>query len=87
MKSNNYLKFGILFLILITISACAPEGRSSEEFGFFGGIIHGICLPFAIIGKLFGAEIGIYAERNTGLLYWIGFILGLAVLGGGGSRR
>ena len=42
-------------------------------------------IVFSIIGKIFGANIGIYAEHNTGFFYWLGFILGIGAFGGGSS--
>lgn len=74
-------------MLVFSISSCAPEGRTYNEYGFFSGIWHGICFPFAIIGKIFGADIGIYAQNNSGIFYWIGFLIGLGGLGGGASRR
>lgn len=41
---------------------------------------------FALIGKLFGVHCGIYAEHNTGFFYWLGFIIGIGGLGGGGRE-
>lgn len=87
MNRKGYIQIFLLLMIVMTISSCAPEGRTATEYGFFGGIIHGICLPFAIIGKIFGADIGIYAEHNTGFFYWIGFLLGIGGLGGGAASR
>ncbi|MBM3161650.1 MAG: hypothetical protein FJZ66_09985 [Bacteroidetes bacterium] len=86
MKKNQKLTY-IFISILFIVSSCAPEGYTSDEYGFFSGIWHGICLPFALIGKLFGADIGIYAENNSGFLYWLGFIFGIGSLGGGAYRR
>jgi len=84
----KYLKSSLSTIVLILlVSSCAPEGYTSDEYGFFSGIWHGVCLPFAIIGKIFGSDIGIYAENNSGFLYWIGFIIGLGGLGGGAYRR
>ena len=79
-----------LFLcLLIGFSSCAPEGNTSKEYGFFSGLIHGIVIVFALIGKLFGADVGIYAANNTGFFYWLGFIIGIGGFGGGAasSRR
>jgi hypothetical protein len=77
----------ILLIFILSVSSCAPEGRTYEEYGFFSGIIHGFCFfPFSIIGKVFGADIGLYAENNSGLFYWIGFLIGIGGLGGGASR-
>lgn len=61
-----------------------------EQYGFFSGLWHGICLFFAVIGKLFGMNIGIQALNNTGTTYWLGFLLGMLLIGGAGggaSRR
>jgi hypothetical protein len=38
-----------------------------------------------LIAKLFGMQIGLYAQHNTGSLYWLGFILGIILLFGGGG--
>ena len=74
---------GAIFLLTI-LPSCAPKGHTSDEYGFFSGIVHGVIL-FALIGKLFGADVGIYAENNSGFLYWLGFIIGIGGIGGGAS--
>ena len=77
---------GLMMLFVVTsLTSCAPENYSSHEYGFFGGIWHGIVWGFALIGKIFGADIGLYADSNTGFTYWVGFIIGLGGLGGGGA--
>ena len=88
MKKNTLLLF-LSFFILLTLSSCAPEARTTQEYGFFSGILHGFVFIFALIGKLFGANVGIYALHNSGFWYWLGFIIGLGFLSGGGysSRR
>ena len=73
-----------IILIAVLLISCAPSGYTSDDYGFWSGLWHGICFPFALIGKLFGADIGIYAENNTGFFYWLGFIFGIGGLGGGG---
>lgn len=85
MKTKDFT-IGLLLIIFITsLSSCAPKGYESTEAGFFSGIWHGIIIVFSLIGKLFGFDIGIYAENNTGFFYWLGFIIGIGGLGGGGS--
>ena len=75
-----------LLLVLFFVTSCAPVGMTKEEYGFLYGIVHGFISPFAFIAKLLGANIGVYAEHNAGPLYWLGFILGVVLLlGGGGS--
>ncbi len=75
----------ILVLILFNLTSCAPSGYESNQAGFFSGIYHGFIVVFSLIGKLFGADIGIYSEHNTGFFYWLGFIIGTGLLGSGGS--
>ena len=74
----------ILFMMMMS---CAPKGYTSHEYGLFGGFFHGLVLPFSLIGKLFGADVGIYADNNSGFFYWLGFIFGVGGLGGGASSR
>lgn len=82
---NQKLVMGFLLLVIVfSLTSCAANGYAPYTSGFFAGIWHGIVLPFALIGKLFGADIGIYAENNTGFFYWLGFISGIGGLGGGG---
>jgi len=89
MKKNHIFIICFLIFIIINLTACAPNGYTEHEAGLFSGIWHGLILIFSLIGKLFGAHIGIYAEHNTGFTYWLGFIIGIGGLGGGGaaSRR
>jgi uncharacterized membrane protein len=70
-KQNIVIGFSLLVVISCLVS-CAPAGYTASEAGFFSGILHGIVFFFALIGKLFGADIGLYAEHNTGFFYWLG---------------
>ena len=85
MKNKKIITGIILFLILINLSSCAPSGYESGEAGFFSGIWHGFIIFFSLIGKLFGADVGIYSENNTGFFYWLGFIIGIGGFGSGGG--
>ena len=87
MKTKK-IAIGLIILIsIISLSSCAPKGYEYREAGFFSGLWHGLIIVFSLIGKLFGADIGIYAEHNTGFFYWLGFILGIGGLGGGSASR
>jgi hypothetical protein len=72
---------------MAALSSCAPAEHTYREYGFFSGIIHGLVFVFALIGKLFGMDVGLYAENNTGFFYWIGFIIGIGGLGRGATYR
>lgn len=84
MKNTKIVLPLLLVLTMVLVSSCAPKGYTSHEYGFFSGFIHGIVFPFALLGKLFGVETGLYAENNSGFFYWLGFVLGISGLGGGG---
>ncbi len=81
-----FISLYILFIMFL-LTSCAPIGMTHEEYGFFFGIAHGFTSPLILLAKLFGTHLGLYAAHNSGLFYWLGFVLGLAILfcGGGGS--
>ena len=93
MKSKN-LFTKIIFLALLTILfiSCADVSPhvgtciTSDPYGFWSGLCHGLILPFSWIGSLFSDSIAIYAYDNDGGWYDFGFILGTGSLFGGGSR-
>lgn len=85
MKNNKTLIIALLLFCVTTLISCAPNGYTSHNAGFFEGLWHGFIIIFSVIGKLIGKHIGIYASHNTGVTYWLGFIIGLGVLGGGGN--
>lgn len=87
MKTKNTTALLLLLIMITFFSSCAPEGYESSKAGFFSGIWHGFIIVFSLIGKLFGADIGIYAEHNTGFTYWLGFIVGIGGFGGGSASR
>ena len=87
----------LMFLMLITGCAAQYQGVSyNDPYGFFGGLLHGLVAPIALLLKVFdwvtniiGVDVlgDIYAigKPNTGLTYWLGFILGLGFWSGGGQ--
>jgi hypothetical protein len=86
MKTKKIFIGLLLLMVLIFVASCAPVGMTNETYGFLFGIVHGFISPFVLIAKLLGANVALYAEHNTGSLYWAGFILGvLLLLGGGGG--
>lgn len=91
MKSNQLIKWTLFLIVAATISSCAPAETTEKVYGFFYGIIHGLLFIVALFAKLFNMDYGLYAENNTGFTYWLGYILGVFIIGGGGggaaSRR
>ena len=62
------------------------EIYSYEPYGFFSGLWHGLIAPFALIAQLFDHDIVLYSTSNTGLGYNLGFLIGISVIVGGGSK-
>lgn len=70
------LVVGTLFLwgCADKINVQFPE--NAYEYGFFWGLWHGFIAPFSLIGMLFGADITVFAMKNTGFFYALGFLMG-----------
>lgn len=83
-------KLTILLLLIVLLSGCADVAEIKEcvdvdPYGFWGGLWHGMILPFAWIGSLFNNDVAIYAVNNSGGWYDFGFILGAGALTSGSS--
>jgi hypothetical protein len=52
-----------------------------EAPGFGSGMIHGALMPGAMPSLLFGRDIVIYAPRNNGRLYKLGYTFGVNACG------
>ena len=89
MKPKIPVYITLFVLLVVCLSSCVPEGHTVRQYGFLSGFVHGLVFVFALIGKLFGGDYGLYAVNNTGFFYWLGFIIGLGMIAGGGaaSRR
>ncbi len=78
-------------LIVVLLSGCADvvhvkECLHGHEYGFFGGLWHGIIAPFSWIGSLFSDDIAVWAVNNNGGWYTFGFVLGVGALTGSASK-
>lgn len=82
--------FAVVCLFLIT--SCADvqpqvkECVTGHEYGFWGGLWHGIISPFSFFGSLFSDTIDVWAVNNNGGWYTFGFVLGAGIIFGGGAR-
>jgi hypothetical protein len=54
--------------------------------GFWLGLWHGVILPISFIISLFRDGVNVYEVHNNGGWYNFGFLLGAALVGGGGGR-
>ena len=86
-------KFQLLLIfvgILLLMSGCADVETidacfEGNEYGFWGGLWHGIIAPFSFIGSLMSDNIAVYAVNNNGGWYDFGFLLGVGAFLGGSS--
>lgn len=85
MKKQTLLMSVLIICLLTTLSSWASKCQLSEEYDFSSGIIYGLVIAFALLCKIFGADVGIYAKNNSEFLYWLGFIIGIGAFGGDGS--
>lgn len=79
-RNINYLTIilliGFLFTGCADVSPHVEDCITSNPYGFWGGLWHGITLPFSWIGSLISDDIAIYAYDNNGGWYDFGFALG-----------
>ncbi len=81
----------ILAVFTLLFTACADVTnidacKTTEPYGFLGGLWHGIIAPVSFFGSLFMDDVAMYAVNNNGGWYDFGFVLGAGILFGGGSR-
>jgi hypothetical protein len=92
MKTNKILF--MFFISLILFTACAnnvnvDECLNGSQYGFWGGLWHGIIAPFDLVAMLFRDDVTVYAQNNNGAWYAFGFILGSGgwgILGSKGAK-
>ena len=75
-------------LVILGLSGCAyqPSGAVSPSApDFFLGLWHGFIAPIGLVGSFF-ADHRMYAFPNSGVLYDLGFLLGVSAWGGGGGN-
>jgi len=88
MKKSKLNLWIMLAMSVLLVTSCTP---GSEEFveqsaGFFMGLWHGFISFFTFIISLFSDQVGIYETNNNGALYNLGFILGISIFYGGGTK-
>jgi len=88
MKKTKISTWILLGVLAIIITSCAPgnETFSTEPAGFFMGLWHGLISLITFIISLFNDNVGIYEVNNNGGWYNFGFILGVSIFFGGGSK-
>lgn len=91
-KMRILSSLGILLVVVLIFSSCAPGPNSFEKTpdkegetdGFFMGIWHGLIAPITFIVSLFSKNVHFYEVHNTGAWYNFGFVLGAGLFLSGG---
>ena len=92
MGLTQFRKIVIATFLLIVITGCAHHfspDAIAEPYGIFSGIWHGLIFPLtllvnilswivSLIGISFLDDIQIIGRPNTGLWYYVGFVIGLS---------
>ena len=79
----------ILFVLMVLILvSCAPgnEKFDAAPANFWMGLWHGFISLVTFIISLFNDKVTIYEVNNVGKLYNLGFIIGVMLFWGGGSK-
>jgi hypothetical protein len=76
----------------LALAACAPGANDAADAGtqvlagFWLGLWHGIITPVTFVISLFNNNVNIYEVHNNGNWYNFGFVFGLSIVFGSGSR-
>jgi hypothetical protein len=86
-------KVGVLAAVAIAgvvLAACAPGANDAaagpDPAGFWLGLWHGIIAPITFLISLFNDNVNLYEVQNNGNWYNFGFVFGLSIVFGSGSR-
>jgi hypothetical protein len=78
----------VVILLVGTTGCIAGTGKYSEEHraNFWVGLFNGLISPITLLISLFTGAISMYEVHNVGWGYNAGFLLGIAIILGGGCR-
>jgi hypothetical protein len=85
-KNFKWLAFVLIAVLMLTSCAAGNEKFDLDPAGFWMGLWHGLISLVTFIISLFNSEVTIYEVNNTGWPYNLGFILGVMIFFGGGSK-
>jgi hypothetical protein len=87
-RMNRWIRIAAIVAIGGALASCASQPLAEHGPGipgFWLGLLHGAISPFALVASAF-TDVRIYSFPNSGGWYDLGFVLGCAVIfGGGGS--
>ena len=85
-KNFKWLAFGLIAVLMLTSCAAGNEKFDIDPAGFWMGLWHGLISLVTFVISLFNSEVAIYEVNNTGWPYNLGFIIGIMIFYGGGSK-
>jgi hypothetical protein len=68
-----------IILLAFLLTGCAEPSvvqATTEPYGFWYGLWHGMIAPIAFVASLFSDTIAVYGANNSGAWYDFGFLLG-----------
>jgi len=85
-KHFKWLTFALIAILLLTSCAAGNEKFDLDPAGFWMGLWHGLISLVTFVISIFNDNVTIYEVNNTGWPYNLGFILGVMIFYGGGSK-
>lgn len=81
-------------VVLVVLSSCTAgpnslagtPGLGGEPAGFLLGLWHGLIAFVTFIVSLFNPSVNVYEVHNAGWPYNLGFIIGVMIAFGGGTK-
>ncbi|MBU0528876.1 hypothetical protein KKF86_03860 [bacterium] len=91
---NKKILLILLSFILMILTACTAGANDlinsanaqGEVAGFWQGLWHGLIAIVTFIISLFNDNVTVYEVHNNGAWYNFGFIFGMMIILGGGSK-
>jgi hypothetical protein len=84
-KHSFFLIVALVGLFMLTgcadkeVMQCQPP--AGHQYGFWGGLWHGLIVGFDFVGMLIWDDVAVYAPNNNGTWYAFGFSLGCGGFG------
>lgn len=85
-KNLKWLPIALLAIFLLSSCAAGNEKFDIDPAGFWMGMWHGAITLVSFVISLFNDSVTIYEVNNTGWPYNLGFVLGIVIIFGGGSK-
>jgi hypothetical protein len=95
LKTGTWLPAIMASALILLTAGCASREivdacLGGHQYGFFGGLWHGIIAPIDFVVMLFKDDVTMYAQNNNGAWYALGFLVGSGgwgFMGGKGLSR